>query len=516
MPPGTPRLSSIVQDELLQGILRHFKQRLGVEVWFQDPDGYTIAPETHVPEFCSILLNHGRCGLADPDVEMPADGAVPGFRTCVGGIGHLVLPITLRARDGSPLEVGRLVSEPMALRPTTFKELLPESQRMNGHPDSLSAAAAKVDLVDRGELIELAQLVTLVLQRVADERSNRARSLAVAEAFEEVGLQGSQEVIRELLAALVRDFSGADAMILTTRPGDAGALHHQPTFDDALPIPRREVILAFAGEVVSWMSRTGYPISFPDLSASPWRRHVLGGADLPGALVAMPVKLPGSWRGWWTAYYREPSGRVEEHLHNLSVLAAHSTQTLTFVAQLEESREAAMTDPLTGLGNRRFLHEQLEREMARSLRSRYPVSMVILDIDDFKLVNDTFGHRAGDLVLRSVADALRFPLRRSSTVCRYGGDEFCVIIPECTPEEALGVAARLKLEVERSLQAVPGVGRVRLRASAGVATHEPDEPAATDLFEVADQALLRAKRQGKDRVEHAAGVIRMAGQGRPA
>ena len=511
----TPRLSSIAQDELLQGILEHFHERTGVRVWFQDVSGYTIAPATQVPVFCSILLNHGRCGLANPQVQMPDDAEVAGFRTCLGGIGHLVVPIVQRGK-GEPVEIGRLVSEPMALRETAYPELLEESRRTHSHPDRLSAAARELPLVDADEVRDLARLVAMVLQRVADDRAGRARSLAVAGAFEQVGLEGNQEVIRELLTAVVRDFSNADAVILSTRAGEAGAVHHQPSFGGGLPAGERETLLAFTTEVVNWISQTGYPISFTNLAESPWRRHVLAGAYLGGALVAVPVKLPGEWRGWWTAYYRETQPQLEDQLHQLSVLAAHSTQTLTFVAQLEESREAALTDALTGLGNRRFLHEQLERELARSARGGYPVSMVIIDLDDFKMVNDTYGHRAGDAALRTVAEAMRYPLRRSSTVCRYGGDEFCVLVPECTPEEAMGVANRLKEEVEQSLLEVPGVGRIRLRASAGIATHDPSDAGGSDLFELADQALMRAKRAGKSRVESSGNILRLRDRGRSA
>jgi diguanylate cyclase (GGDEF)-like protein len=95
-----------------------------------------------------------------------------------------------------------------------------------------------------------------------------------------------------------------------------------------------------------------------------------------------------------------------------------------------------------------------------------------------------------------VAEALASPLRRSSTLCRHGPDEFCVIVPECTPEEALGVADRLKEEVGRRSLEVAGGARVRLHISVGVATHDPARPEGEDLLELAEQALARAKADG--------------------
>ena len=431
---------------------------------------------------------------------MPAHPDLPYFRTCIGGIGHLLVPVIHRGRGIPAREIGRLVSEPVAVRPTEFAELLPEARAMQIHPDTLTASSRGLPNVDQVELEEFCHLVTIVLDRVASERANRARSLAVAAAFEEVGMHGSREVIRELLAALVRDFSDADAVILSTRANDDGELQHQPAFAEDLTREERRLLMEFTGEVVKWISQTGYPISFPDLGGSAWCRHVLDGHELEGSLVAVPVKMPGDWRGWWTAYYRRPMAQMEDELHRLSVLAAHSTQTLTFVSQLEASEEAAMTDSLTRLGNRRFLHEQLERELARSSRGRYPVSMIILDLDDFKGINDTYGHRAGDDALKLVAEALRQPLRRSNTICRYGGDEFCVVIPECTTEEAMGVAARLLEEVEKVGLDVGDNRTIHLRISAGIATQDPADPGTEDLFEMADQALINAKREGKDRV----------------
>ena len=158
-----------------------------------------------------------------------------------------------------------------------------------------------------------------------------------------------------------------------------------------------------------------------------------------------------------------------------------------------------MTDVLTGLNNRRYLLDQLERELARAVRAGYPVSLIIFDLDDFKQINDTFGHLAGDQALRHVADVLRQPLRRSSTICRYGGDEFCVVVPECGAEEAGRVAARLRAEVEAAHLHLPS-GTIQLHLSGGVATQYPDSPPDIDLFSLADRELIKAKREGKGRI----------------
>jgi diguanylate cyclase (GGDEF)-like protein len=484
---------------MLQEILGFFTARTGVRAWFQDANAYTVAPETDLPTFCSMLISHGRCGLSNPAVEMPPDPELPQMRVCLGGIGHLILPITVQTSNGEPAEIGRLITEPFAIRETDFSETFREAQKMHINPDNLAAAARQIKIVDRAELTQLTGIVAMVVRRVTHERTNRAQNLALAEAFEEVGLRGNREVIDELLTSLVKEFTDADASILTTS-GRSGEMVHQPSFEPDIDPEHARLILDFTAEVTRWVGQTGYPISFPDLGGSAWCRHVLGGKDLEGSLVAVPIHLPGDVRGWWTAYFRQPMMQMEDQLHRLSVLSAHTAQTLAFMSRLEATQEQALTDALTGLHNRRYLLEQLERELARSVRGRYPVSLIIFDIDNFKQINDTYGHLAGDEALKHVAAALMEPLRRSSTICRFGGDEFCIVVPECAGDEARLVAERLKARIEETPLAIEGAGTVSLRISGGVATQYPDPPPETDLFELADRELIRAKRQGKSQI----------------
>ena len=494
-----PKLSYLLRDDLLEAVLGYFTERTGVRVWFQDVSGYTIAPETEVPAYCGMLINLGRCGLTNPAVPMPADQLLPQFRVCIGGIGHLIIPITLNSGGGSATEIGRLITEPMATRPTRFEEVFSEAERLHVHPDNLSSAGAQIPVVDIRELQQLAAILGLVIGRIATENATRARTLAVTEAFEKVGMGGTSEIVDEALSGIVTEFTGADAAILSTASG-ADAPEHKPSFRPGVDEHGQRLTLQFTSEVIRWIAQTGYPISFPDLGGSAWCRHVTGDAGLEGALASIPVKLPGEARGWWTVYYQRPVANMEDHLHRLSVLAAHTAQTLTFMTRLEATQQAAMTDSLTGLHNRRYLRDQLERELSRAVRGRYPVSLIILDIDNFKQINDTHGHVAGDEALKHVADVLRLPLRRSSTICRYGGDEFCVVVPESGKAEAERVAQRLSSELQQSPLVFNGL-QIPLRISGGVATQEADAPPGTDLFALADRELIRAKREGKDRIK---------------
>lgn len=167
----------------------------------------------------------------------------------------------------------------------------------------------------------------------------------------------------------------------------------------------------------------------------------------------------------------------------------------------------ATTDPLTGALNRRAFQDQLDLAVANANRSQQPLSVVLLDLDHFKLYNDTYGHPAGDEVLRTLVLELSTVISRTQDViARYGGEEFAMVLPQTDAEAALTLAR--KAEESFRLEAVPhkhasaGICTV----SIGVATHDPDELGAVDavkLLAAADGALYAAKRKGRGRVEHA-------------
>jgi diguanylate cyclase (GGDEF)-like protein len=166
---------------------------------------------------------------------------------------------------------------------------------------------------------------------------------------------------------------------------------------------------------------------------------------------------------------------------------------------LVRARAEAGTDPVAGCMNHRAMRRRLDEEIGRATRSGSPLSCLLVDLDDFKLVNDRYGHQAGDAMLRGVVRALVGEFRAFDRVARYGGDEFVVILPNADLRSAAAAAARAleRLQAVRSFDADPGVS-----ASIGVAEWHP--PMSTDgLIEACDAALLRSKRQGKGRVTRA-------------
>jgi diguanylate cyclase (GGDEF)-like protein len=183
------------------------------------------------------------------------------------------------------------------------------------------------------------------------------------------------------------------------------------------------------------------------------------------------------------------------------VLAWTLARTLTGLhAQVAEQ---AVTDPLTGLSNRRRMHQLLVREVARAKRFGHELSMVIIDIDDFKQINDRLGHLQGDAVLESIADTVRETTRLIDIGARYGGDELALVLLETGADGALIVADRLRERVDKTEIPLRDGGTMKVTVSVGVATLPDNAQEVDDLIEAADQALLQAKRSGKDQTRAA-------------
>ena len=175
-------------------------------------------------------------------------------------------------------------------------------------------------------------------------------------------------------------------------------------------------------------------------------------------------------------------------------------------SNLDQSLEAAVTDPLTGLHNRRYMTSQLDALVARAVRDGQPVSALLLDIDHFKKINDSFGHDAGDEVLREFAVRLASNVRAVDLPCRHGGEEFVVVMPDTALADAERIAERIRMHVSGAPFRVSGGKEViSVTISIGVATTGGPDDTPDHLLKRADEALYEAKASGRNRViAHAA------------
>ncbi len=201
----------------------------------------------------------------------------------------------------------------------------------------------------------------------------------------------------------------------------------------------------------------------------------------------------GKLRHYWTV--KIPLKSANE----TSVLIGLSTDITELHMMKEELQRQASTDALTGLHNRRSFYEYAHREFSRSVRSRLPLSVIAIDIDHFKAVNDRYGHPTGDAVLIAVAKRCEEVVREADLLARTGGEELSLILPETPLHTATDIAERLRQLFDgRDLEIADH--QISITISLGVAMRKPDEKAFDNLFTRADHALLEAKRLGRNQV----------------
>jgi diguanylate cyclase (GGDEF)-like protein len=256
-----------------------------------------------------------------------------------------------------------------------------------------------------------------------------------------------------------------------------------------------------------WALRDRRPHVVEDSAAGVLCRHLP--APPPPAYLCTPLVAQGNLLGILHVSREADSGAGARGLSQAKLRLAEAVAGqlglgLANVQLREILRSQSLHDPLTGLFNRRYMAETLEREVHRARRARRPMAVLMLDIDGFKQQNDSFGHDAGDAVLRALSSLLQASLRREDIACRYGGEEFVLVLPDA----ALLDAARRAEQIREAVKAMTVPHRnLRLgpvTVSIGVAAFPDHGSDASSLLERADAALYEAKRQGRDQVRVAA------------
>jgi diguanylate cyclase (GGDEF)-like protein len=315
-------------------------------------------------------------------------------------------------------------------------------------------------------------------------------------------LTALQQVARTL--AVVRGAEETERLVLDS-VGEVffawwAALYHtdgeQYTCRAVRSLRGESVAYAIPTRVVQAIAAPGQPPVIPSEDAE-IRDHV----PAEVAVVA-PLDFGEGDAGLLILGRRMTDAPYEAHdLALLRALADSSAIALRNAELLDRLRAQATIDPLTGCHNRRGFDEILQMEVARAKRYGRPLSLVLLDIDHFKRINDDFGHEVGDHALQRIGRAVRHTFRNTDSACRYGGEEFALIFPETPKDEGARLAERLRLLVE-SLPPNAEVPRT-LTASFGVACYPDDAESIPDLIRATDRALYLAKSNGRNRCETA-------------
>lgn len=348
------------------------------------------------------------------------------------------------------------------------------------------------------------------LQRVREEGESRRHLVEIL--HDVMGILPTEEIFHLLARRLARALNLSHASVILAAPGSTTGIvataFEQPHLHDL------EIELDKYPEVVSAL-HGGIPVLIPDLMLCPlyvalrekWKRE--GTKVTVRSVMALPFPLDDEKMGVFLLRRTVDTPKFEAaDVDFASTVVKSGVAAIQRAHAIENTRadnhrlEAlAQTDPLTQLVNRRALTIRLVTEMERVRRYNAPLALLLLDLDHFKLVNDTYGHLAGDDVLFEVATLLQRAARTVDTVARYGGEEFVMVLPETGKQGAMAFANRVREKLASHRFQVSGREEIHVTGSIGVATYPSScLESVEDLFRAADAALYRAKGSGRNLV----------------
>src|SRR3954468_17762255 len=353
------------------------------------------------------------------------------------------------------------------MRQFAARDLVPEAQETNetkesGRPEALVESYRR--LAEVYHQVLSAQSLDTLLERIADTLSDLMP-------YEALHVYEANEERRELVPVLARSDSHHEA-IMQSRP-------------------------AFGEGITGWAVENRRPVWANRAHLDPRVVNVPGTPVEPEALITVPLIARGALKGALNIYRLREDAAVYEHEFERAKWFGDAAALAFDNAQVKARLEhLAQTDSLTGLYNHRFFHERLRSELTRASRSHDPVAVLMFDLDDFKRVNDVYGHGAGDQLLLHVTRVALETVRGSDVVCRIGGEEFGVIMPSCDAGDALGLAARLTDRLREGEFEPAGFVTLSIGISQG--PHHAMNP--RELIACAEAAMMTAKSRGKDQV----------------
>jgi diguanylate cyclase (GGDEF)-like protein len=432
------------------------------------------------------LLRRGEAARAEPGarplavfVEGAARGAaVPRLRRLLGRLapGVPVIPFRLARAGGGPPSPGGALALPAPVDPVTLRCL------------AWSALGTR-SLRER----------TRALRTQA--RSQRALLRALAEVVHATSANVEPHRVLELAMERVRALLGLRAWLFFLADPEQGVLTVERAAGEGTGGLRGKRC-TFADGPAGRAAQLRRPVMTPAAGEEPGGGPVLLPPSLRDApAVAVPLLSRGRVIGAVQAVARPggtPPGTVEARV--LELLLEPAAVAIDNARLLKRSEELSVTDDLTKLYNSRFLNQALRREVERSRRYRTPVSLIFLDLDGFKDVNDQYGHLWGSRTLVEVGEVVASTVREIDVVSRFGGDEFTVILPQTGPEGATIIAERIRQRIAEATF-LQGYGmRVKVTASVGIASFPDHGRTKDELISRADQAMYAVKGRGKNGV----------------
>lgn len=388
---------------------------------------------------------------------------------------------------GDAQEPASALIVPMKLGDRVLGVLSVQSPRAHSYSDT-----------DCGLLTAISEQAAVAVENLRNLRASTQRAADLNLLVEVASAVSSELDLHRVFAKIyeqVKRVIDAPLFFVALRSGDDNSdvtLEYLVEGERVFPPARHSV----EGTIVGRVIESGKPILVRNTEERDKlsQKRVGEGPTTVQSIVAVPMIVGGRIIGAISTQSYIASAYDERHLKLLNAIAEQSSVAVQNARLYERAKELADNDALTGLAHQRSLQERLAYELKRARRSNAHVALLMMDIDKFKAFNDTYGHPVGDSVLKEVAAVLRRVARETDVIGRYGGDEFCAILPDTDRDSAGKFAERLYAEITRKPFEIDERQSIPIRLSIGIAVYPEDCEGREDLVGVADAALYAAKR----------------------
>ncbi|MCA9410080.1 MAG: sensor domain-containing diguanylate cyclase [Candidatus Omnitrophica bacterium] len=352
-------------------------------------------------------------------------------------------------------------------------------------------------------LIGIQTAGTLLNVRLVSDLQDQIRSIRSAQEIGNVIVSTFDvDTVLRLIVRGIRDVTGADACSIMLLDEEGEYLFIRAS--EGIPEDIAKTVRIRKGEnIAGWVAQEGRPLLISNIEEDDRFECTAKGRYSTNSVLSVPLKAKGRLLGVINVNRLVSTRPFNSNDENLLMIFSNQAAIALENARLyNELQRLAITDGLTGLANHRAFQDQLKVELARASRFFQEVSLLIIDIDHFKSINDSFGHQRGDHVLRCVGQALQRLVRKMDMVARYGGEEFAIIMPQTDKSEAIRIADRIRKSVEKERWVEEDPTR-SITLSMGVSEYPKDAHDPAILVELADLALYQSKQNGRNRVTSA-------------